>query len=320
MTDDRLAAPEPGPVLLCAGTDAASAARLAEATVALLDARPVVVLAVWEPPPVMSGYDAVMDALYDTHAELRATLHASAATAANAACEILDAHGWQVSRRVVPDERGPWRTVLDVADEIDASLIVAGVSEGPDVQPGAIGRNARGLAHRARRPLLLLPAGIEPAAADAPAIVAFDGSAPAEHAIGIAAGLLRPRPAIVAEAWQSAADTVALALIALPAEVVREGADGLDARARGEAQSHAEAGADLLAHAGWPCEPAAPEVRTNVPSAIVAEADARDTAIIVTGTRGRSRVAAALLGSTAESILRQARRPVLLVPPPAAAE
>jgi nucleotide-binding universal stress UspA family protein len=42
-----------------------------------------------------------------------------------------------------------------------------------------------------------------------------------------------------------------------------------------------------------------------------AEADA---AMIVTGTRGRSRAVAAVLGSTAEGILHHAHRPVLVVP------
>ena len=39
-----------------------------------------------------------------------------------------------------------------------------------------------------------------------------------------------------------------------------------------------------------------------------------DAAMIVTGTRGRSRTVAAVLGSTAEGILRHAHRPVLVVP------
>jgi nucleotide-binding universal stress UspA family protein len=39
-----------------------------------------------------------------------------------------------------------------------------------------------------------------------------------------------------------------------------------------------------------------------------------DAAMIVTGTRGRSRAVAAVLGSTAEGIVRHAHRPVLVVP------
>ena len=39
-----------------------------------------------------------------------------------------------------------------------------------------------------------------------------------------------------------------------------------------------------------------------------------DAAMIVTGTRGRSRTVAAVLGSTAEGILRHAHRSVMVVP------
>src|SRR3954447_26181046 len=58
-----------GPILLCAGTDAGAAARLAEPAAALLRRRPAVVLATWRPPLMTSGLDAAMDALYDVHAE-----------------------------------------------------------------------------------------------------------------------------------------------------------------------------------------------------------------------------------------------------------
>jgi nucleotide-binding universal stress UspA family protein len=82
------------------------------------------------------------------------------------------------------------------------------------------------------------------------------------------------------------------------------------------AQARATDGTALLGDAGWPCETAVPESR-SVPSAIIGTADEHDVAIIVTGTRGHSRIAAALLGSTAAGILRHANRPVLLVPPTA---
>jgi nucleotide-binding universal stress UspA family protein len=48
--------------------------------------------------------------------------------------------------------------------------------------------------------------------------------------------------------------------------------------------------------------------------AIVEYAAEADAAMIVSGTRGRSRAVAAVLGSTAEGILGHAHRPVLVVP------
>src|ERR687889_815739 len=153
--------PRDRPILLCAGTDASVAARLAEVVVPLLAGRPAVVLAKWDPPALTGGFDAVMDALYDTHADLRAAAHDAAARAADAAREVLEPHAPAITRRVVEDARGAWQVILDVA-----------------------------------------------------------------------AQLLRPRPAVVATAWMTAAQVVGAAMLALPDEVARKGAGALDAASR----------------------------------------------------------------------------------------
>lgn len=316
MPDQRLTEPPYGPILLCAGTEPAAAASLAEAAAALLADRPAVVLATWAPAPVLSGVDAAMDALYDIHADLRRAARHAADAAAQAACEALNAHGLDATTRVHCDDGSPWRTILDVADELDAAAIVAGSAERPSPHPGSLLRQARALAHRSRRPLLLLPTGAAPAGPDAPAIFAYDASAPAGYAVRTAATLLRPRPALLTTAWQSATYAVGLALLAVPDAIAHKGADELDDDSRRKAQARASDGAALLGAAGWPCETAVPEAR-SVPGAIIGTADEHDAAIIVTSTRGHSRIAAALLGGTAEGILRHADRPVLLVPPPA---
>lgn len=314
MTNARHTQAHPGPVLLCAGTDPAAAAGLAEAAVALLADRRTVVLATWAPPPVMGGFDAVMDALYDSHAELRGIARRVAAEAARAACDVCEAHGLDATARVRPDAGAPWQVFLDVADRIEAGVIVAGTSERMPSQPGSLGRQARALAHRSRRPLLLLPVGGGCADLAAPAIFAYDGSLPAEHALSAGAMLLRPRPAVVASAWQSVSYAVGVALLAIPDAVAHMGAEELDDASRRQAEGRAHDGASVLAEAGWRCDTAALEHR-SVAAGIIGAADVHDAAVIVTGTRGRSWMTAALLGSTAEGILRHAGRPVLLVPP-----
>jgi nucleotide-binding universal stress UspA family protein len=319
MTNLPVAESPRGPILLCAGNDATVAARLAESAAALLADRPVVAVAIWDPPPATSGHDAVMHALYDSYADLRAAVRRAAAEAAGAACEVLDARGLDVTRRVVADGRGAWQPILEVAEELDAALIVAGANDGSARQAGALGREARALAHRARCPLLVLPADHGAASTEAPAIFAYDGSNSAQHAVRAAAGLLRPRPALVASAWPSATYAVGVATLAIPEEVARSGAARLDEAAAREAESQARDAAITLSVAGWSCDIAAIKTDRNVPAAIVLTAEDHDAAVIVTGTRGRSRIAAALLGSTAEGILRRADRPVLLVPPPAQA-
>jgi nucleotide-binding universal stress UspA family protein len=302
-----------GPVLLCAGTDPAAAARLAEATASLLADRPVVVLATWEPPP--AGLDSLIDALYGADEDPRASGRHAATEVVEAACEVLEAHRLHATRQVVPEESSPWQVILRVADQIDAAAIVAGTSERPPAHPGAIGGEARALAHRTRRPLLLLPPDAAPAAVAAPALFAFDGSATATRALAAATQLLRPRPAVVASVWQTASALAGAALLAVPDEVARKGIAALDEASHLQAEGQASDGAARLAADGWHSEIAALETARNVPSAIVETAAEHDAAVLVTGTRGRSRVAAALLGSAAEAIVRGAGRPVLLVPP-----
>jgi nucleotide-binding universal stress UspA family protein len=119
----------------------------------------------------------------------------------------------------------------------------------------------------------------------------------------------------VASVWSSAAHVVGVAMLAVPDDVVRKGTASLDEAARLRAADRAGDGAGQLVAAGWTSETMAIETSRNVVGAIVDAADEHDAAIVVTGTRGRSRVAAALLGSSAEGILRCAGRPVLLVPP-----
>ena len=315
MTHDSPPDSRDGPILLCVGADAAIAARLAEAVVPLLTARPAVVLSTWSPPPVMGpGYEAVMDALSDTQAELRAAARHAACDPASAACDVLDAHGLDVTRRVHSDDCSPWRVILDVADEIDAAVIVAGTHEDPGARPGKLGREARALAHRSRRPLLLLAPDNVPADPGATAIFAYDGSASADHAIQAAAALLRPRPALVACAWHSAAHTIGVAMLAVSEAVARKGGEELDEASRSAAESHARDAAAQLSGAGWACDTAAVRTTRNAAAAIIVAAEDHEAAVIVTGTRGRSRIAAALLGSTAEGIARHAGRPELLVP------
>ena len=314
MTAMPPAKPPKGPILLCAGTDPAAAARLAEATTSLLSDRPVVVLATWDPPP-LAGLDSLMDAIYDAHEDVRAAARHAATEVAHAACEILGAHGMHVTRQVCPEEGSPWQVILDMADEVDAAVIVAGMSE-RSPEHGALGGEARALAHRTRRPLLLLPFDTTPAADAAPALFAFDGSAAAARAVAAAIELLRPRHAIVASVWQTASALAGAALLAIPDDVARKAIAGLDEASRLQATGQASEGAARLTAAGWDCEVAALETARNVHSAIVAAAAEHGAAILVTGTRGRSRVAAAVLGSAAEAIARSARRPVLLVPPP----
>jgi nucleotide-binding universal stress UspA family protein len=263
----------------------------------------------------MGALDTVLGALYDADLEVRAAARDAAAEAAAAAIEVLDAAGIAVTRRLSPEEMPPWHVALEVADEVGAAVVVAGTNESVDAPPGSLGREARALAHRGSLPLLLVPPAADPPAGAAPAVFAFDGSSPASHALDVAGMLLTPRPAVVATAWETASYAVGVALLAVPAGVAQHGAQSLDAASCSAAAATAGEGATSLAAAGWTSDPLAVEARRNPATAIIGLAAERDAALIVTGTRGRARLSAALLGSTAEALIRHAGRPVLLVAP-----
>ena len=105
----------------------------------------------------------------------------------------------------------------------------------------------------------------------------------------------------------------AAALLALPGDVVRGAVDDLDAAGRDRAEELAAEGADLARAGGFDPTPRA--VRSPGPffAALIETADEIDAAAIVIGSRGRSRLAATVLGSVSTGVLHHTRRPVLIV-------
>jgi nucleotide-binding universal stress UspA family protein len=146
-----------------------------------------------------------------------------------------------------------------------------------------------------------------------PVLFAYDGSPHARAAIERGAALLRPGPAVVATAWTSFEDAAPAALLALPGDVVRGAVDDLDAANRDTAETLAAEGAELARAAGFDAEPRAVRAAEAFFVAIVATADEIDASAIVMGSRGRSRLAATVLGSVSTGVLNHTRRPVMIV-------
>ena len=149
--------------------------------------------------------------------------------------------------------------------------------------------------------------------AEGPVLIAYDGSAHARAAVDHAAGLLRPRAAVVVCVWTPIEAVASAAVIALPAKVALAGAHALDAASREEAERLAREGMEIARSGGLDAEARAVEGVGPAWNAIVRVADEIDAGVVVTGTRGRSPLAAAVLGSTAQGVLSHARRPVLVV-------
>jgi nucleotide-binding universal stress UspA family protein len=148
---------------------------------------------------------------------------------------------------------------------------------------------------------------------EGPVLLAYDGSAHAKAAIERAGAVLRHGPAVVATAWTSFEDAAPAALLAMPGDMVRESAQALDDAGRETAEELAAEGADLARAAGFDAEPRA--VRSKGPffAALIHLADELDARAIVAGSRGRSSLAAAVLGSVSTGLLHHTSRPVLIV-------
>ena len=163
---------------------------------------------------------------------------------------------------------------------------------------------------------------------DAPALLCYDGSDGARHAIERAGVLLGGGSAIVLTVWESLGSavlrygpggfgSVAKEVREISEEVVEE----IDAGTAEQATATASEGQEVAAAAGFEAEPlarralarAAERNEVTVWNAIVDIADERDAAVVVLGTRGRSGIRSALLGSVSYGVVHHSSRPVLVV-------
>jgi nucleotide-binding universal stress UspA family protein len=151
------------------------------------------------------------------------------------------------------------------------------------------------------------------------ALLCFDGSADAGHAIAVAGELLAPAAATVLTVWEPAA----LWAPYDPGAVLSAGLSGLAAEELGEiaedlARGTLGRGLDLARKAGFD---AAGRLGCGKPWRVICEtAEELEAVPIVTGARGLTRVQSALLGSVSAAITAHARRAVLVVPAPAAGD
>lgn len=149
--------------------------------------------------------------------------------------------------------------------------------------------------------------------AERPVLYAFDGSDNARRALAEGAERFPGRPAVVATVWRSAERAASAARAALPDEVIKQAVSAMDDTSEEQALETASAGMEILREAG--VEAAARAVRSTAPtwSALVELAGELDAETIVLGTRGRSGLRAALLGSVSSGVLEHSAVPVLVV-------
>jgi nucleotide-binding universal stress UspA family protein len=146
------------PVLICYD-GSASAQRALSVAASSLDGAPMVLLNIWNPPQrVMADSFGVSESEHGPgYQELEALSCRRAAeilAEGEAEAQLRD---FRVTTRQEPNRSSIWKTILDVADEVDASLIVAGTHGTAAVESGLLGSVSNALVHHAHRPVLLVP-------------------------------------------------------------------------------------------------------------------------------------------------------------------
>jgi nucleotide-binding universal stress UspA family protein len=155
------------------------------------------------------------------------------------------------------------------------------------------------------------------AAADAPVLIAYDGSDTARRAVREAAKLFGSRQVLVVTVWEPALayeasmEMSGLEMPAVPVDV--EGARELEAELHQHARRTAEAGAQLAQSVGFEAKGLAVADEVHVADTIVGLARKRGVAAIVVGSRGLKGLRARLEGSTSNAVLKQAPCPVVVV-------
>jgi len=150
-----------GPVLFCFDGSNGSARALTDGG-ARVRVRVAVILTVWETVSTQllasggfayaAGFSYVPD-----EGELDAQEELAAREAAQRGVATARRNGWEASARVENAAVAIWQSVVDVADEIDASLIVLGARGRNAAKRALLGSVAEAVLHHGRRPTLIAP-------------------------------------------------------------------------------------------------------------------------------------------------------------------
>jgi nucleotide-binding universal stress UspA family protein len=146
-----------GPILIC--YDRSPGARHAiEYAGALFPGNAAVVLNIWTFPLEMSLYGLGATAVYSEESQRKLC-----AEGADEGCAIASAAGFGATTPLTASGNldGTWKTILHMADERDASLIVMGARGVGSLHALFLGSVSHGVVHHSRRPVLVVPPAVE---------------------------------------------------------------------------------------------------------------------------------------------------------------
>lgn len=304
------------PVLLCYdGSDTAATAIAVAAHV--LRGREAVVCHAWAglsraifraDPGDLPG------ALISAAEELDAFDREAAERLTAAGVRLASAAGFRAAPLAIRERRKTWRTLLEAADEEDASVVVAGAHGLSGPGRLLLGSVSTAVLNHSERPVLVVPAAA-PRSGGGPLLLCYDGSESAARAIRAAGTLCSPRSAIVVNLWESWVTAApVLAGVARPVNAMTE---DLDEIATGLSESTTADGVRIAAEAGFDAQPASACSGGSLWRSLLDVADQHDADALVLGTRGLTGLSR-VLGSVSNGVVHHSQRPVLVVPEPPA--
>jgi nucleotide-binding universal stress UspA family protein len=146
-------------------------------------------------------------------------------------------------------------------------------------------------------------------------LVSYDGSAAAREAVAAAGRLFPGAPARVVTVWSSVGPGAAAARIALSDEVIEQAVRNLDGAAEEVARRTAEEGAEQARAAGLDASALAVAAHGSVADTLLRLAAGEEVLAVVVGSRGRSTLRSAVLGSVSNALVHESDRPVVVVHP-----
>ncbi|MBO2451727.1 universal stress protein [Actinomadura barringtoniae] len=121
-----------------------------------LTPEPTVILSVWEPLFVQLAKGAIGLSVLPSDVEGEAQSYAE--SAAKEGAELAKAAGFsEVTYRSVADKQSIWATIVETAEEIDASVIVTGSRGLAGIRSVLLGSVSNHVLHHAHRPTLVVP-------------------------------------------------------------------------------------------------------------------------------------------------------------------
>ncbi len=235
-------------------------------------------------------------------------------TAARGAA-LAEEAGFQASPMTERARTKAWPTLLRMAEEHDAAAVVVGSRGLGRIKSALVGSVSSGVLDHARRPVLLVPPNADPRP-PGPVVIGYDGSGPADAAVGAAGRLLEVRETLLQTVWLAYSTVAPAALVGASVAVVSGAAEEIDRDTAAKARDTAARGARLASTFGLEVRGEAVEGHGSIWGTLLDIAGDHRAAAIAVGSRGMSGLEAVLVGSVSRGLVHHSQVPVLVVRPP----